>query len=582
MNKTKSLALLLAIALLIALAAGCAAPAAATEPPAPVAPAPAAPKPPAPAPAPVAASSKKAPAATPAPAEPEAVSFEEGTNPSDEIVKTSATDKVMLVVSFGTSFNQSRLDTIGGIEAAFKAAFPDYQIRRAFTAQIIIDKLAERDGLRIDNIEQAMDRLVLDGVKEVVIQPTTVLAGYEYDDVIEAITPYANKFKSFKIGKPLLMDDADYKAVADIMLKELKPYEAKDTRVLLMGHGTHHEANATYPKFEKLLRDKGHDDIYVGTVEGGVLIEDLLPILKEKGTKKVVLRPFMVVAGDHANNDMAGSEEDAWKSILEAEGYEVESVIEGLGQLKAIQDIYVQHAKDAIKSKGVKIVPVAASAAAGLAGSRLKDGKYSIEVKSSASMFKFVECILTVKDGRMTANVTLSGQGFGKLYMGTGEKALTDAANHHAFTLNGERHSFTIPVAALDTELDCAGWSIRREQWYDHTVVFQSNGIPDSAFESRQIDATLSGGSGKASVESPAALIRKSGADYARVTWSSPNYSYMLVNGEKYLPVNKVGNSVFEIPVILDADMNVVACTVAMSAPKEIEYTLRFDSASIK
>ncbi len=182
----------------------------------------------------------------------------------------------------------------------------------------------------------------------------------------------------------------------------------------------------------------------------------------------------------------------------------------------------------------------------------------------------------------MSADVTLSGQGYGKLYMGTGAEALGDTANHHEFTLNGERHSFTIPVSALDAELDCAGWSIRREQWYDHTVVFQSNNIPADAFERCHIAVTLTGGSGKASVESRAVLTRKDGADFAQITWSSPNYTYMLVNGEKYSPVNTEGNSSFEIPVTLDAEMNVVACTVAMSAPKEIEYTLRFDSKTIQ
>jgi sirohydrochlorin cobaltochelatase len=523
------------------------------------------------------AGSASAPAQEPA----ATLSYEEGTNPSDAIVNTTAAEKVMLVVSFGTSFNQSRHDTIGGIEAAFKAAFPDYQIRRAFTAQIIIDKLAERDKLNIDNIEQAMDRLVLDKVKEVVIQPTTVLAGYEYDDVIAAISPYADKFESFKVGKPLLMDDSDYDAVADVVLSELKEFEAAGTDVLLMGHGTHHEANATYPRFENLLREKGHDDIFVGTVEGGVLIEDLQPLLKEKGTKKVVLRPLMIVAGDHANNDMAG-EEESWKSILTADGYEVETVIEGLGQIKAIQDLFVKHAQDAINSNGVTLTPTAAPAAAGLSANRLKDGTYPISVESSASMFKIVDCRLTVANGGMSAVMTLSARGFGKVYMGTGEAALTDAANVSEFTLNGERHSFTVPVAALDQELDCAGWSIRKEQWYDQKVVFDSASLPAEAFKPAEIGVTLTGGSGKASVQSPAKLLKADGADHAEIVWSSPNYSYMKIGETRYDPVNTEGNSTFIIPIPPDTDMKVIACTVAMSAPKEIEYTLYFDSSTIK
>ncbi|MDR2933065.1 MAG: sirohydrochlorin cobaltochelatase [Oscillospiraceae bacterium] len=508
--------------------------------------------------------------------------YEEGTSSTDDIVNTTAAEKVLLVVSFGTSFNQSRHLTIGGIETALKDAYPDYQVRRAFTAQIIIDKLAEREKLNIDNIEQAMERLVLDNVKEVVVQPTTIMSGYEYDDVIAAVTPYAGKFESLKIGAPLLTSDADYDAVADIMVTELAKFETDDTTVLLMGHGTHHEANATYPRFEETLKSKGHDDILVGTVEGGVLIEDLQALLKDKGTTKVVMRPLMIVAGDHANNDMAGDEEDSWKTILTNDGYTVETVLEGLGQLQGIQDIFVRHVQDAIDSAEISVTPAAATAAAGVTADRVQNGTYSIEVDSSASMFKIIDCQLTVEDGNMSAVMTLSGQGFGKIYMGTGEQALADTENHHDFTLTGETHSFAVPVSALDIELDCAGFSIRREQWYDHTVVFKSVNIPADAFIPRQIDVVLTGGTGRAGIESPAKLRYKDGVDYAEIIWSSPNYSYMLVDGTKYLPVNTGGNSTFEIPVTLDTDMSIIACTTAMSAPQEIEYTLRFDSSSIR
>ncbi len=567
MRNSKFISLALAAALMLSLFAGCAG----------SSPAPASSTAPAPVPAP---SSEPAP-------EPltEAISFEEGVNAFDDIVKTEAAEKVILVVSFGTSFNQSRALTIGAIEEAFRTAYPDYQVRRAFTAQIIIDKLAERDGLYIDNIEQAMDRLVLDRVKEVVIQPTTVMAGYEYDDVIAAITPYADKFESFRVGKPMLIDDADFNAAADIMLSELAKFEADGTDILLMGHGTHHAANATYPRLEGLFRDKGHDDIYIGTVEGGVLIEDLLPVLKEKGTKKVVLRPFMIVAGDHANNDMAGSEPDSWKSILEAEGYEVECVMEGLGEVPAMRDIFLRHTTDALDSKGVQLVPAAASAAAepaGIGGGWIKDGTYAIKVSSDKSMFKIVDCQLTVKDGEMSAVITLSATGYGKLYMGVSSGADADPESQSEFTLNGERHSFTVPVNALDVELDCAGFSIRRQQWYDYKVVFESGEIPPEAFETKQIDVTMSGGSGRASVESPAGLTRENGAYLAEITWSSPNYIYMTVDGTKFNPVNTDGNSVFKIPVDLDSDMKVIGCTVAMGSEKEIEYTLRFDSSTIK
>ncbi len=505
--------------------------------------------------------------------------YEEGTSPSDDIVNTTAADKVLLVVSFGSSFNQTRDLNIGGIEQAMKDAFPDYQVRRAFTAQIIIDKLAEREKLVIDNIEQAMNRLVLDKVKEVVVQPTTVMNGYEYDDVIAAVTPYAGKFESMKIGKPLLIDDSDYDRVADLMLEELAEFEAEDTTVLLMGHGTHHAANATYPKFEETLRSKGHDDIFVGTVEGGVLIEDLQAVLKDKGSKKVVLRPLMIVAGDHANNDMAGDEEDSWKTILQNDGYTVETVIEGLGQIKGIRDLFVQHVQAAIDAPALSAAPTGNP----VGTASLDDGVYTIEVDSSASMFKIVECQLTVENGAMTAFVTLSGQGFSKIYMGTGEEAGT-ASDVADFVDNGERHAFTVPVAALDTELPCAGFSARREIWYDHTVTFKSETAqPVSDSGEKLIDVTLTGGSGRATVASPAVLFTKpDGSDYARIVWSSPNYTYMLIGEEKYLPVNTEGNSAFELPVTMDTDIAVIACTVAMSSPKEVEYVLRFDSASLR
>jgi sirohydrochlorin cobaltochelatase len=504
--------------------------------------------------------------------------FEEGTSTSDDIVNTTAADKVLLVVSFGTSFNQSRELAIGGIEKAMKDAYPDYQVRRAFTAQIIIDKLAEREKLNIDNIEQAMDRLVLDKVKEVVVQPTTVMSGYEYDDVVAAVTQYAGKFDSLKIGKPLLTSDEDYNKVADLVIEELAAFEADDTTVLLMGHGTHHAANATYPKFEETLKGKGHGDILVGTVEGGVLIEDLVPLLKDKGTKKVVLRPLMIVAGDHANNDMAGDEEDTWKTILTQDGYTVETVIEGLGQLKGIQDIFIQHVQDAINSTALSAPPTASA----VGGVNLENGVYSIEVDSDSSMFKIVECELTVENGAMTAFVTLSGQGFSKLYMGTAEAAAA-ASEVAEFVDNGERNAFTVSIDALDTELPCAGFSARRETWYGHTVTFKSGTAnPVSAAGETLIDVTLTGGSGRAGVDSPAVLFGKDGLDCARIVWSSPNYTYMLVGGEKYLPVNTGGNAAFEIPITLDTDMDVIACTVAMSAPKEVEYVLRFDSATIR
>jgi sirohydrochlorin cobaltochelatase len=275
------------------------------------------------------------------------LSYEEGTSPADDIVNTTAADKVVLVVSFGTSYNRSRALTIGGIEGAMREAYPDYQVRRAFTAQIIIDKLKTRDGLTVDNIDEAMDRLVLDKAKDVVIQPTMVMDGYEYDDMIAVVAPFADKFESFKIGKPLLIDDSDYSAVADIIVKATEKYRSDGTAIVFMGHGTEHSSNATYAKLQQVLKDKGCDDYIIGTVEAEPSLDDVRGQLKALGVKKVVLHDLMVVAGDHANNDMAGDEPDSWKSILTADGYEVETILEGLGEIPDIQQIYVKHAENA-------------------------------------------------------------------------------------------------------------------------------------------------------------------------------------------------------------------------------------------
>ena len=508
--------------------------------------------------------------------------YEEGTSAADNIVNTTAAEKVILVVSFGTSYNQSRSLTIGGIEGAIKTAFPDYQVRRAFTSQIIIDKLAEREKLKIDNVTEAMNRLVLDRVKEVVIQPTTVMNGFEYDDMIAEIMPFAGRFESLKIGTHLLCDDADYDAVTEILVNATSKFRAKDTAVVFMGHGTEHEAGITYTRLQNVLTAKGYTDYIIGTVEHGIELDDVQEILAEMGVKKVVLRPLMVVAGDHANNDMAGDEEDSWKTILTEDGYTVVTVIEGLGQIKGIQEIYVRHVRDAINSNNLRAEASAVNAA-GVSAYRIKNGAYHIEADSDSSMFRFVDCQLAVEGGSMTALMTLSGQGYQSLYLGTAKQALADSGvNYLRYTLSDERHTFIVPVAALDIGIDCAALGTRSGTWYDHAVIFKSAGIPNDAFERCQIDVKMVGGTGRAGIQSPAVLLYRDGTNYAEIVWSSPNYIYMLVDGVKYLPVNTNGNSTFEIPVVLDKDMTVTACTVAMSEPREIEYTLNFDSSSIK
>ena len=259
---------------------------------------------------------------------------------------------VILVVSFGTSYNDNRELSIGAVEADIQAAYPDWEVRRAFTAQTIIDILAERDGIQTDNVTQAMERLVADGVKRVVLQPTHLMHGYEYDDVMAEIAPYVDQFDYFAVGEPLLSSLEDYDAVIDAVLSENEYVGSEDVALVFMGHGTEHFANASYSQLQAMMRAEGYENAFVGTVESFPTVDDMLSQVAEFGASKVILQPLMVVAGDHANNDMAGDEEDSWKTAFTEAGYEVECVIEGLGQNPAIRAIYVEHVGAAIESIG--------------------------------------------------------------------------------------------------------------------------------------------------------------------------------------------------------------------------------------
>ena len=256
----------------------------------------------------------------------------------------------LLVVSFGTSFNDSRRLTIGAVEAALEAAFPAWSVRRGFTSQIIIDHVLSRDGEVIDNVTQALDRAIDNGVKTLVVQPTHLMNGFEYTDLVDELASYADAFEAIAVGEPLLTSDEDFAAVADAIVNATAQYDDGETAICFMGHGTEADSNGVYAKMQSVLTDKGCANYFVGTVEATPSVEDVLALVQAGNYKKVVLRPLMIVAGDHANNDMAGDDEDSWKSVFEAAGFEVTCVVEGLGQLEAVQDLFIQHAQAAVDS----------------------------------------------------------------------------------------------------------------------------------------------------------------------------------------------------------------------------------------
>ena len=281
-------------------------------------------------------------------------------------------DNELLVVSFGTSFNDSRVKDIKGIEDALQAAYPDWSVRRAFTAQIIINHVQARDGEKIDNMQQAMDRAVENGVKNLVVQPTHLMHGAEYDEMMEMVDSYRDQFESVAIAEPLLGEvgsdatviNADKEAVAKAITAEAVKTAGFDsldaaaedgTAFVFMGHGTSHTAKVSYTQMQSQMNALGYKNVFIGTVEGEpeeTDCENVIEAVKAAGYTKVVLRPLMVVAGDHANNDMAGDDEDSWKSQFEASG-EFDSVdcqIAGLGEVADIQQLYVAHTKAAVDS----------------------------------------------------------------------------------------------------------------------------------------------------------------------------------------------------------------------------------------
>ena len=277
-------------------------------------------------------------------------------------------DKEILVVSFGTSFNDSRVKDIKSIEDSIQDAFPDWAVRRAFTAQIIINHIEARDGECIDNMDQALERAVENGVKELVVQPTHLMHGAEYDEMCEVIDAYRDKFESVSIAEPMLGEvgsdatviNADKEAVAkaitasavaDAGFESLDAAKEAGTAFVFMGHGTAHVAKVTYSQMSTQMQTLGYENVFIGTVEGEpeeTACEAVIEAVKAAGYTNVVLRPLMVVAGDHANNDMAGSEDDSWKTMFEAAGFTVDCQIAGLGEIADVQALYIAHTKAAI------------------------------------------------------------------------------------------------------------------------------------------------------------------------------------------------------------------------------------------
>lgn len=257
-----------------------------------------------------------------------------------------ANKKGILVVSFGTSYPDTRKVTIEACEEKIAASFPDYEVRRAFTSKMIIKKLKERDNIEIDTPEEALSKMKEDGFTEVIVQPLHIIPGIEYEEVLTVVNEFKDSFKEITVGRPVLYGIEDYKAAVETLKLQL-PELDKDQAVVLMGHGTSHPANACYSCLQSVLSDEGLN-VFVGTVEGYPEIDDIIAKLKENKIKEVTLMPYMLVAGDHASNDMAGDEDDSWKSILEKEGFAVNIYLHGLGENPGYQDLYVQRVQDCI------------------------------------------------------------------------------------------------------------------------------------------------------------------------------------------------------------------------------------------
>ena len=252
-------------------------------------------------------------------------------------------EKAILVVSFGTSVNATREKTIDRIEADIQKVMPDRAFYRAWTSGMIIRKIEKRDDVHINTVEEAMKQMLLDGITDVIVQPTHVIRGIEYDQLKEAVLERSSQFEQVRIGTPLLTTSEDVDEVIQAVMEEIGTIK-KEEAVVFMGHGTPHDSNSIYTELDQRLKELGYPQVFMGTVEAEPSLDTLLEKIQTLHVKRVILAPFMVVAGDHAINDMSGDEDDSWKSTFEKAGYEVECILKGLGEYPAVRQIYVKHA----------------------------------------------------------------------------------------------------------------------------------------------------------------------------------------------------------------------------------------------
>lgn len=256
-------------------------------------------------------------------------------------------EKELLAASFGTSYQDTRCRTIGAIEEELERAFPEYSVRRGFTSRMIINRVKTRDQIAIDSLEEALKRAADNKVRHLIVQPTHMMDGFEYTALVNKVEEYSHQFEQTTVGKPLLSSEEDFQAVIQALTEETEEYDDGETAFCFMGHGTEAQANQVYEKLQEMFRTAGHENYFIGTVEAEPALEEVLAQVKKGPYKRSVLQPLMIVAGDHANNDMAGEEEGSWKKAFEEAGYEVSCILRGLGELEKIRRIFIKHAKEA-------------------------------------------------------------------------------------------------------------------------------------------------------------------------------------------------------------------------------------------